>query len=325
MKTFVLFAVLFVSPAFAATNLEILRYKNGLKLSAGIVEEKAPFKACIIYLEGLGDSIRNHEPYFNALTEAGYRILLFDYMGQGGSSGYMDNTRIVPERPVKGNPQVFKHYETVERPYEIPEQAEFIWNHNAAKCANSKRFVIGWSTGGLAAYQMAFAKQADAVVLIAPGIHPKVLVGELSRDLTQVFGSVISERTLTRNRFVGQLNPHLDPPVPSSPVQVPVFASKLLFLAAPAAQDYKIPKSVKGLVFLSGVEDSYVDRDATISTLKSNASHFTWVSYDGALHELDNELPEVTSDLYQRTIRFFDSSLQLGSAGSSRKQMRTGF
>ncbi len=69
----------------------------------------------------------------------------------------------------------------------------------------------------------------------------------------------------------------------------------------------KIDDSIRGIVFLSGSEDSYVERNLTLQTLRKNASHFEVKSYDGALHELDNELPEVTTDLYESSVRFQDS------------------
>lgn len=38
--------------------------------------------------------------------------------------------------------------------------------------------------------------------------------------------------------------------------------------------------------------------------ITANASHFSVVAYDGALHEIDNELPEVATDMIQKTIQF---------------------
>lgn len=286
-----------------------------LKLRAGYSLETSELKGCILYLQGLADSIRNHRPYFSRLNEAGYRVIYFDYMGQGGSEGSMNNTRVQAELPPHATRQMLQRHEKVDKHYEIQEQGEFFWsrykfvkNNIGQDCSESPRLIIGWSTGGLAGYRMANEKRADAVILIAPGIHPKWMVGESANSWNKMvfLKQVITERTLTRNRFEGEVNPHLEPIKPKSPANVPRFAGNLIGIATHSTS-WKIQPSIQGMVFLSGMEDTYVDREATLSTLGKNAPHFEVVSYDGALHELDNETPEVTKDLYERSIRFLNS------------------
>ena len=251
-----------------------------------------------MYLEGLGDSILNHRPLFTALSEGGFRVITFDYMGQGGSTGSMNHTRI---------------YDPVFSELEIGTLARTVWEKfghqqtlNGNNCERHKKMVLGWSTGGLATYRLALEGWADSVVLIAPGIHPKEFVGEAAENrLLLVKGEqVITERTLTRNKFVNQQNPHIDPINPVTPVYVAAFAANLL-ATSKLSQTWKIPTATKGLVFLSGDEDTYVDRAATKNTLARNAPHFAVVEYAGALHEIDNELPEVANDMTNRTVEFF--------------------
>lgn len=250
------------------------------------------FKGCVMYLEGLGDSVANQQPLFHALSESGYRVLFFDYMGQGGSEGSMNDSRVVD--PVNDSLQ-------------LSTQAKMVWNLYSKDCGQSKKVVIGWSTGGLVSYRLARDGWADAVVLIAPGIHAKKFVGEAAATPSALvtLQPVISERTLTRNTFTKGINPHVDPAKPDSPAKVPLFAANLL-ASSLLSQKWRIDPTIKGLVFLSGIEDTYVDRDATIKTLKKNASHFNVVKYDGALHEIQNEIPEVAFDMYQKTTQFLD-------------------
>ena len=240
-----------------------------------------------MYLEGLGDSVANQQPLFHALSESGYRVLFFDYMGQGGSEGSMNDSRVLD--PVNDSLQ-------------LSTQAKAVWNLYSKDCGQSKKVVIGWSTGGLVSYKLARDGWADAVVLIAPGIHTKKFIGEAATTPSALvkLQPVISARTLTRSTYS-----HIDPAKPDSPAKVPLFAANLL-ASSLLSQHWRIDPTVKGLVFLSGVEDTYVDRDATIKTLKKNASHFNIVKYDGALHEIQNEIPEVAFDMYQKTIQFLD-------------------
>lgn len=265
-----------------------------VNLRTGYYRESAQseFKGCVLYLEGLADSIANQQPLFHHLSESGYRTVFFDYMGQGGSEGSMNNSRVLD--PINNSLQ-------------ISTQAQVVWNKYSEGCKNSKKIVIGWSTGGLVSYKMAYDGWADAVILIAPGIHTKMFIGEAAENPSDLltFQQVISERTLTRNTFAGGRNPHVEPIKPTSPAKVPLFATNLV-AASKVSQTWKISEKVKGLVFLSGVEDTYVDREATIKTLKRNASHFGIVSYDGALHEIQNEIPEVAHDMYQKTTQFLN-------------------
>ena len=196
---------------------------------------------------------------------------------------------------------------------EIGTQARVIWKELGSlrspagnTCVQSKKMIVGWSTGGLASYRLAYEGWADSVVLIAPGIHPNKFVGEAAEksSLMLTGDQVITERTLTRNQFKNQPNPHIDPINPISPMKVPLFATNLL-LTSELSQFWKISPKTNGLVFLSGEEDTYVDREATKKTLTKNASHFSIVAYSGALHEIDNELPEVANDMIQKTIQFF--------------------
>ena len=76
-----------------------------IKLRAGYLQESKAPKGNILYLEGLADSMFNHEQLFTALMKEGYRVIAFDYPGQGGpgprqggSQGNMNDTRIVEDR-----------------------------------------------------------------------------------------------------------------------------------------------------------------------------------------------------------------------------------
>jgi hypothetical protein len=105
---------------------------------------ESPDRACkgnILYLEGLSDSMQDHLPLFKMLSAAGYRVIAFDYMGQGGSrngDASADNIRI-EDIPSLGE-QVYQRF------------------HNP-RCG--KKIIMGWSLGGLAAYYWASDRMSD--------------------------------------------------------------------------------------------------------------------------------------------------------------------
>lgn len=253
-------------------------------IRAGYIKETAPFKGNIIYYQGLGDSMLNHLPLFSALSEDGWRVIAFDYVGQGGSSGCMNSTRLV----------------------EIPYIGDQVWNRfYNSKTTKTKKTIIGWSTGGLAAYMQAARSKADKVILLAPGIVPNKIVGEGLRSWPVNRISLESLTTAAADYSRIQ-DPHLDPIKPNSPVMVPEFAIDLLS-SAKSAQKMKMPLKVSGLVLLSGENDTYVNAAKTSRVLEKNAPLFKVKSYPGALHEIDNEVEHIQREAILDIVDFLNT------------------
>lgn len=264
------------------TNWEPLPTEHKILIRAGYLKEQGvQFKGNIIYFQGLGDSMMNHQPLFNKLTKNGYRVIAFDYMGQGKSQGYMNDTRIS----------------------EIGKLGEIAWKKFVRNNqAYSQKTIIGWSTGGLAAYYEANNSHAKNVVLIAPGIVPNTLVGE--NDICEGQINQITMASLTTETYSSKAsNPHVDPIKPNSPVKVPLFAVDLLSTAK-SSRKWVIKKSIKGMVLLSGKDDNYVDAAKTETVIGQNASHFRVETYEGALHEIDNEVPSIAERAHQDILEF---------------------
>jgi pimeloyl-ACP methyl ester carboxylesterase len=265
-------------------ELKYIPFKRYLRTSVirtGILRtRRAVVKGNLMYLEGLGDSMMNHAKLFKKLNNEGYNIISFDYMGQGCSSGTMNHTTITS----------------------IIKLSRKVWSTYVA--TNEQKNLIGWSTGGLAAYK--FAKispvEVNSIALIAPGIAPRILIGDNMQ---------ITPATLTQNNFSSENDPHIDAIKPISPLCVPMFALNLQGVAA-LARTWDISAKVAGYVFLSDENDTYVDPIKTIDVLASHASHFKYKFYQGtgALHELDNEIESVAGDLRQKMANFFNSVIK---------------
>lgn len=265
---------------YTTTLTETTRFTKAA-IRSGYLPEKGSFKGNILYLQGLGDSMLNHDPLFTKLSANGFRVIAFDYMGQGGSTGDMNNTRIKVISQIGG----------------------LIWKKWAK--ASGPVTLMGWSTGGLAAYLATTSFKIDRIILIAPGLVPNMIVGE---GVTQWPINQISLATLTSDSYSGlNSNPHVDPIRPGSPMVVLEFA-KDLFFNAWESQRTMIPKTVQGFVLLSGKGDNYVNAAQTLKVIQRTAPHFKTVTYDGALHEIDNEKKLIREKAHSDIIQFLDAT-----------------
>lgn len=261
---------------YTTTLTESMRFTKAA-IRSGYLPEQGSFKGNILYLQGLGDSMLNHDPLFKKLRTNGFRVIAFDYMGQGGSTGDMNNTRIKVISQIGG----------------------LIWKKWAKP--SGAVTLMGWSTGGLAAYLAPATFKIDRMILIAPGIVPNMIVGE---GVTQWPINQISLGTLTSDSYSNlNLNPHVDPIRPGSPMVVLEFA-KDLFFNAWESQKMMMPQTVKGLVLLSGKNDNYVNAAKTLKVIQRTAPHFKTITYDGALHEIDNEKKLIREKAHADIIQF---------------------
>ena len=237
-------------------------------------------RASILYLQGLSDSMLNHLPFFEFLTQRGYRIIAFDYPGQGMSSGSMNQLRILP----------------ASHPQSIANIASKVWNIFYPDQPRIRN-VIGWSTGGLAAYELCHQNFVDNAVLVAPALGIKILLdGKL----------ITTYRCLTHANYTHGNNPHIDPIKPKSPLTVPVFSSRLLWTDR-KARTWQIPKTVNGLVCIAGKNDPYVHAHMTQQIIQQHAAHFSIRSFENALHEIDNESDEIRLAFYEEVAGFLNS------------------
>jgi alpha-beta hydrolase superfamily lysophospholipase len=252
--------------------------KRTVSLRAGYLPEAQdqPFRGNILYMEGFADSMLNHQSLFQALTRQGFRLISFDYPGQGGSEGSM-NMSSIPR---------------------IQELGRQIWDRFARRDGPQMRTWMGWSTGGLAAYLEASKEGVERVILIAPGIHIHPIVGRRGK---------VTPDTLTSHQNKRLPDPHLEPPFPTAPARFPRFAASILKNSL-VSQQREISSGISGLVLLSGPEDRYVRGAATRKTLQRRAPHFTVLTFEAALHEIHNEVEPIAAEAQEMILEFLHRS-----------------
>ena len=270
--------------AFAATHPIQAALGDHPRIRGGYYAEDSsvPFKGNLLFLEGFADSFLNHAPLFEQLSRAGYRVVVFDFMGQGGSGGSMENTRIAsPWSQLKIA--------------SIADQAWDLYRRKEGEFANRK-ILLAWSTGGMAAYEMARRKDADAVILIAPAIAPALIVGDQMR---------VTIDTMTQVDYSNPAvsNPHVDGITPLSPLLVPGFAANIQATGL-LARHWKIPAEIPGVVLLTGKLDRYIIPEQVRKAIRSNAPQFGIVDFPDSMHEVDNELPSIQAKAFATILDF---------------------
>jgi alpha-beta hydrolase superfamily lysophospholipase len=214
----------------------------------------------------------NHMPLFSALNDIGYRVIAFDLMGQGGSTGKMNHTRI--------NTMI--------------AMGDLIWNKYTRNLRDYPyKTVIGWGIGGLAGYVEASNDGLDRVILIAPNLFPKKNIGQ-----KKTFPISKITRDMHTSAVYSDENPdpHVDKIHPVSPTLTPHFSMDAL-VSASIAQDKKIDECARGLVILAQDNNTFIDYDKTVEHFSKNAEHFKQMHVPNALHELDNEREEISNNV----------------------------
>jgi alpha-beta hydrolase superfamily lysophospholipase len=193
------------------------------------------------------------------------------------------------------------------RIYEIGALGDKIWKLQARDLTNyPTKNIIGWSTGGLAAFVHARSKiDVHNIVLIAPGIAPNVRVGE--QNILEFKFNQITLPSLTTQVYTNSANnPHIDPIKPRSPLDVMDFSMDLTLTAAASRRGSPIGERVQGFVLLSGDNDTYVNAQKTFDVLKKIAPHFSARQYPNTLHEIDNEAEPARSMAHRDILDFLN-------------------
>jgi len=236
------------------------------ELRIGVMEPQAPVIGDVLYLHGFADRLDNHRPLFDAWSQAGFRVISFDYPSHGETCGASINGY------------------TIDDLMKLAAQVE-----SATIQDRSRPLVLaGWSTGGLLAARILqvgsespiFSRPVSKAILIAPGVALRPLLGE--------FG-IVTQSTLTRNPNP----PHEGEIKPKSPLSVPLFALNLL-AESNRAKAALLPNNVPVLVVVGGIkEDRYVDTTGIIKWVGAQRENHKGiiraVACAGGYHELDNE------------------------------------
>lgn len=112
----------------------------------------------------------------------------------------------------------------------IPFIGERAWKKYAKDLSHfPQKTVLGWSTGGLAAYLSATKNKLAAVTLLAPGIVPNTVVGEGLWNYPP--NEITIESLTTKAPYPNSYNPHIERIRPNTPLKVPNFSLNLLMTA----------------------------------------------------------------------------------------------
>lgn len=248
---------------------EILNLQCPMAIAAHVREllPDGPIRGDILYIHGLGDNSRNHDPLFKGWLDSGYRVIALDLPSHGETTGYSLNCC---------NFKMLGNY-----------ILEIDRRMRPSNDKNRPLLLAGWSTGGLVALRTVQRKlfndhyrKPSGLQLFAPGIGVRLKVGNW-------WGGITTE-TLTRNPHP----PHHGEIKPGSPYAVLPFAARM-FWESKLAQWDTLPNYLPTQIFLADDdEDLFVRNDINRrwGNRQLDSGKPVWIiQYDGAYHELDNE------------------------------------
>ena len=244
------------------------------KIRIGIQDPEGTPVGDILYLHGFGDRLDNHGPLFDTWSNAGFRVISFDYPSHGETEGTSIN--LITFR------RLAELAQTVERATRQDLQRPLL--------------LAGWSTGGLLAIRMvqsltfkSFERKPKGLILFAPGISVYTVVGKPS--FRYPLGEITTD-SLTHD----PVPPHRGDIKPKSPGSTPFFGATIK-LNSFLSQIQSFPRNLPTLIFVAGgKDDQYANSDALKSWIAKQKAdpliNIFGVDVPGARHEIDNETSE---------------------------------
>ena len=234
--------------------------------------------ASILYLPGFGDSFLNHNDFFERLCNEGYEIISFDYPGSGASYGPLPKLQFFN----KGTNR------------DLTTIAKFVWNTLATR--QDKRISLSWCIGSLIAIQLAHENWLSGAIHIAPSYQSKISTIVIFHRERHLSSASVPE------------SDHLVPIRPQNPLQNIAFALNIK-ISARKIQKLIIPKTVKGVVFYTGIDDRFMFGGAHLrNRIQETAPHFTVLDYAHAKHEVHNEREEIKSQATREIFKWLKNN-----------------
>ncbi|RDH44411.1 alpha/beta hydrolase [Zooshikella ganghwensis] len=288
--TFVICAVLiphtYATQEFIQLPINNIKAQHKGYVRVGIFQPKnRSAHGDILFLHGHADRLDNHPTLFNTWTQAGFRVISFDWPSHGLSRTMPIDTFTFDE---------------------LAAIAILVEKQTAAE-KERPLILAGWSFGGLVATRISqqanlhriFSRPLTALLLITPGIAVHPFSGG---------DGVARLSTLTNNP-----NPPVaGPPSPALPIQNPLFAIRLL-AAAWQAQQQALPQKLPTFIALAGDQtDWYVNTPKLKHWIKRFPKQHTQVDIwqcPEAKHALDHEPYPVGPYIRNQIIAFLSKQI----------------
>lgn len=234
--------------------------------------------ADILYLHGFADHLGNHRQLFEAWTNAGFRVIAFDFPSHGKSYGL----RGLDTFPFTSLARLAA---TIEK--------------RTAEDSRRPLLLAGWSTGALLATRIVssnqfprFTRPIKAQILFSPGISVPWLVGDFGR---------VTWRSLSNNPALW----NSPAPKPMSPFVKPLFSLSLKLNSWVAQSDLL---SVPTLCMVGGVDDNrYINLNNVIDWAawqEASGMPLELREFPDAAHALDLEWGTIGPSVREAAVNF---------------------
>lgn len=245
-------------------HVEYLNFKEKGRFRIGTLTTKQPPSAQVVYFPGFADRFENHPRLLTQLSQAGMKVISYDYPGHGES---------------KANNLGLNSF-TIS---DLAEMGALALEKMGQSTVPT--YFIGWSTGGLVATRLLQKRllnekwNVERTILLAPALPPRLIIGE--------FGFV------TKNTLTSDPNPpYLDEIEPRTPMAFPLFAASILHDSR-VARSESWPKQIPVFIIAAGEDSDRYANSREILEWTTAQSHVgnnvLFAECPDAKHDLENE------------------------------------
>ncbi|KAF9000355.1 alpha/beta-hydrolase [Hymenopellis radicata] len=268
-------------------------------------------KAAIVFVHGFAEHCSRYIEIHTQLTDNGVSVFTYDQRGYGNTAQDVDNRS-------KGSAYGKTNWE-----HEM-EDLNWAVEHTQKEYPGLPIYIMGQSMGGGEVLGFATEKKYEStaaslagVIATSPMVQQAIPVSGLLRKALgalrrlvpyMLFPANLNPSELSRDASVGEK--YFDDPLVKNSGSLQGLYD--MFNHGDDLRDFRWkswPKKVP-IVFFHGTGDRITSPTASHDFYeKIPAENKKYVSFDGAFHELSNELPEVKEQLLNDVLAFVDSTL----------------
>lgn len=255
-------------------------------------------RAVLILVHGLAEHAGRYQYVLDTFLPQGYVIYGHDHRGFGKSGG------------IRGH---WEHFDDVIRDMEmVVARAKNEWpDLPFGMFAHSMGGIIGIH------YLSRHEEQFDAAIISAPGFGPGPDQNKLLLLITPIAARIIPRKPLDRGEsetYTLSHDPSQAEAWKNDPLVHPYATPRWAVEYLRAAKEAKalLAQLQLPILLVMGSDDVTIDKDDIREAVAAAGKNVTFRVYQGAYHEVHNEIPEIREPMLQDAMKWMNQQLELG-------------